>query len=543
MNVQRFLAPTSREAMNKVKASLGDAAVILSTRTTEDGFEVLAMTEEGLRALPGMDDGAPPVRAPQPAAAPQAPSRLQQRAADQLPAPQAFSASSSVAQDTETLAMSTLSFQDYVRERMLAKRRDMLQGEAPRAAASRSAAPQPQAPMANPPHAHAFDMQPQPQRAAPAARHAAAAMPAMPLGDDDIVLPFGPGAELGGRSPAPVAQHSGRNQPQAAAAAPASAAMTANEARLAGELSGLKALIEERFNTMSWLGDARQNPLQANLMLKFLRAGYSPTVARAVLERMPTDRTPADTFRWVQEVLARNLKTPTDNTALCDEGGIFALIGATGVGKTTTAAKLAAQCVKAYGANSVGLITLDSYRVAGYEQLRAYGRMLGVVSHLAHDRAALQDLLSLLANKRMVIIDTAGLGQRDPRIQDMLEVLETPKIRKMLVLNAGSHGDTLDDVLTAYKDTSLYGVILSKLDEAAKLGPALDALIRHQTVLRGVTTGQRVPEDWQRADAAALVRMSMGNNGKSAHDPQSTELGYFFAQPTHAPVKLDNWHV
>lgn len=464
MNVQRFLAPTSREAMNKVKASLGDAAVILSTRTTEDGFEVLAMTEEGLRALPGMDDGAPPARAPQPAAAPQAPSRLQQRAADQLPAPQAFSASSSVAQDTETLAMSTLSFQDYVRERMLAKRRDMLQGEAPRAAASRSAAPQPQAPMANPPHAHAFDMQQQPQRAAPAARHAAAAMPAMPLGDDDIVLPFGPGAELGGRSPAPAAQRNHRQQPLAAAAAPTGAAMTANEARLAGELSGLKALIEERFNTMSWLGDARQNPLQANLMLKFLRAGYSPTVARAVLERMPTDRTPTDTFRWVQEVLARNLKTPTDNTALCDEGGIFALIGATGVGKTTTAAKLAAQCVKAYGANSVGLITLDSYRVAGYEQLRAYGRMLGVVSHLAHDRAALQDLLSLLANKRMVIIDTAGLGQRDPRIQDMLEVLETPKIRKMLVLNAGSHGDTLDDVLTAYKDTSLYGVILSKPD-------------------------------------------------------------------------------
>lgn len=543
MNVQRFLAPTSREAMNKVKASLGDAAVILSTRTTEDGFEVLAMTEDGLRALPGMTDSAPPP-ARTVAAQPAAPSRLQQRAADQLPAQMAFSASSSVAQDTETLAMSTLSFQDYVRERMLAKRRDMLQGEAagqaPRATVQRAAAPQPSAPMAAPYHAPAFDTLP--ERANPVGR-SAAAVPAMPMGSDDIVLPFGPGAEMGGRSSgAPVAPRTAKAQPQPASTTSA-AAMTANEARLASELSGLKSLIEERFNTMSWLGDARQNPLQANLMLKFLRAGYSPTVARAVMERMPTDRTPAETFRWVQEVLARNLKTPSDNTALCDEGGVFALIGATGVGKTTTAAKLAAQCVKAYGANSVGLITLDSYRVAGYEQLRAYGRMLGVVSHLAHDRAALQDLLSLLANKRMVIIDTAGLGQRDPRIQDMLEVLETPKIRKMLVLNAGSHGDTLDDVLTAYKDTQLYGVILSKLDEAAKLGPALDALIRHQTVLRGVTTGQRVPEDWQRADATALVRMSMGNSGKSAHDPHSAELGYFFAQPTHAPVKLDNWHV
>ena len=188
MNVQRFLAPTSREAMNKVKASLGDAAVILSTRTTEDGFEVLAMTEEGLRALPGMDDGTPAARAPQPAAAPQAPSRLQQRAADQLPAPQAFSASSSVAQDTETLAMSTLSFQDYVRERMLAKRRDMLQGEAagqaPRATVQRAAAPQPSAPMAAPYHAPAFDTLP--ERANPVGR-SAAAVPAMPMGSDDIV--------------------------------------------------------------------------------------------------------------------------------------------------------------------------------------------------------------------------------------------------------------------------------------------------------------------------------------------------------------------
>ncbi len=128
---------------------------------------------------------------------------------------------------------------------------------------------------------------------------------------------------------------------------------------------------------------------------------------------------------------------------------MISLIGATGVGKTTTAAKLAAQCVQQYGADSVGLITLDTYRVSGYEQLRAYGRMLGVVAHLAHDRAALKDLLNLLANKRMVIIDTAGLGQRDQRIQDMLDVLDMPKIKKVLVLNAGAHGDTLDDVLTA----------------------------------------------------------------------------------------------
>ena len=121
-------------------------------------------------------------------------------------------------------------------------------------------------------------------------------------------------------------------------------------------------------------------------------------------------------------------------------------------------------------------------------------------------------------------------------------MLATPKIKKLLVLNAGSHGDTLDEVFNAYKGTQLHGVVLSKLDEAAKLGPAVDALIRHQVVLRGVSTGQRVPEDWQRPDAQALVRMSMASSGKSAHDPQTAELPFFFTDPVQAGVQLDAWH-
>ena len=213
------------------------------------------------------------------------------------------------------------------------------------------------------------------------------------------------------------------------------------------------------------------------------------------------------------------------------------------MGKTTTAAKLAAQCVKQYGAGSVGLVTLDSYRVSGYEQLRAYGRMLGVVAHLAHDRAALKDLLNLLANKRMVIIDTAGLGQRDQRIQDMLDVLDMPKVKRTLVLNAGAQGDTLDEVLTSFKASALHGVVLSKVDEAVKLGPALDALIRHQVVLRGVANGQRVPEDWQNPDAAALVRVAMGSEGKSAFDPVATDMGFYFSQASTRGIDLGASHV
>ena len=507
MNIQRFTAPTAREAMAKARHAFGDSAVILSSRATDDGFEVMAAAEESLATMSASVPKAPLGERLQP---------IRTRAAAQLPAPM----DDSVESDTEQMSMSTLSFQEYVRERMLRKRRAALGGDdgaeapqaqpEPRAAAPRAAAPRP------------APIQTQPKAAAPLN------VPVQRFNDAPEAAPIRTRASA---------------QPAFEDSVPPQRFADNGEGRMAVELSALKDMIEERFNTLAWLGSSKQNPIQSNLMLKLIRAGYSPAMARAVLERVPTDAGAPEAVRWVMDVLTRNLKVAAPGAGLCDEGGVISLIGATGVGKTTTAAKLAAQCVQQFGASSVGLITLDTYRVSGYEQLRAYGRMLGVVAHLAHDRAALKDLLALLENKRMVIVDTAGLGQRDQRIQDMLEVLDMPKVKKCLVLNAGAHGDTIDDVLTSFKASTLHGVVLSKVDEAVKLGPSLDALIRHQVVLRGVANGQRVPEDWQNPEAAALVRMSLGTDGKSAYDPVSTDMGFYYSQATSRGIQLGGAHV
>ena len=182
----------------------------------------------------------------------------------------------------------------------------------------------------------------------------------------------------------------------------------------------------------------------------------------------------------------------------------------------------------------MGLITLDTYRVGGHDQLRAYGRMLGVVAHLAHDKAALQDLLGLLAGKKMIIIDTTGVAPRDPRKDDILEVLNLPGIQHLLVANAGAHGDTLDEALAAFKRVGCKQAILSKVDEAVKLAPALDALIRHQLVLRGITNGQRVPEDLTRAQASDLVATSMRAHTKSAFDPSTLDMEFYFTDSSLA---------
>lgn len=477
MNIQRFTAPTSREAMAKARHAFGDSAVILSSRATEDGFEVMAASEESLTGV-----------TPQAPSAPSMPPIRTRPAA----APTGFD--DSVQSDTDTLAMSTLSFQEYVRERMLRKRRAALSGEEL--------------------------AEPAPVLRAPSLRMPTPQPPVMPARMASMADP----------EPAPIRTRAAASVPAWQDSVPPQRMDDGGQNRTAVELSALREMIEERFNTLAWLGSSKQNPVQSGLMLRLIRAGYSPAIARTMLERLPNELAALDAQRWIADTLTRNLKVAAPEASLCAEGGVVALIGATGVGKTTTAAKLAADCVSQYGNNSVGLITLDSYRVSGFEQLRTYGRMLGVVAHLAHDHAALKDLLNLLAGKRMVIIDTAGLGQRDQRIQEMLEVLDLPAIKKTLVLNAGAHGDTLDDVLTSFKASTLHGVVLSKVDEAVKLGPALDALIRHQVVLRGVANGQRVPEDWQDPDAGALVRMSLGSESKSAFDPLANEVGFYFSQ-------------
>jgi len=479
MNIQRFTAPTSREALAKARLAFGEGTLILSNRPTENGVEVVATAEDTLEQL-DQDAG----------------SRQRNGANSGKTAvfggnrkePSYQEVASQVEEDANQLSMSTLSFQDYVRERMV-RRRQESQGES------------------------GLIRIPQVPKTTPAERPAQTPMERKPSQTAQA-------QSMAAQAIATQATASGKSQ-------------TASQVTVIGierELHAMKDLIEDRFNTLNWLGQARQNPIQSNLMLKLIRAGYSPTLSRTILERMPESADASQAMQWVMDVLERNLRTDSSGVELQEEGGVFALIGATGVGKTTTAAKLAGLCAAQYGASSVGLITLDTYRVGAQEQLRAYGKMLGVVAHLAHDRAALQDLLGLLAGKKMVLIDTTGLAPRDPRKREMMDLLDIPDVKRLLVLNAGAHGDTLDDTVSHFKSPTAQAVILSKIDEAVKLGPALDAAIRHQLIVRGVTTGQRVPEDWEAANAGRLVRASMRSPGTSAYDPNATDLGFIFSQ-------------
>ena len=281
------------------------------------------------------------------------------------------------------------------------------------------------------------------------------------------------------------------------------------EQALLGELRAVKDLIEERFGALAFMEKLQRRPAEARLAQKLLDCGFSPMLVRKLAEGFKASN--GDETEWAAQILEKNLRTAAAGEAIEERGGVFALVGATGVGKTTTTAKIAAAFAARHGAAQLGLITLDAYRLGAHEQLRAYGRILGVPVHTAHDRASLDDLLELLAGKKMILIDTAGMAQRDTRTRELLDMLSHRSVQRLLVVNAASQGETIEDVLVAYRAPSCAGIVLSKLDEAIKLGPALDAAIRHRLTVVGIANGQRVPGGLasavgQRARAACDAR-------------------------------------
>ena len=530
MNVKRFTARTSRDALSLVRQALGDDAVVLSTKPSVDGVEVLAMAPEGMRQVEQLAAKAPMVSATSAASAKSLAARV-----EQLPA-------APIDEDVAKLSMSTLSFQDYVRERLLRRRQNAINPRdaraepasapaqhvanervvsQPAAAMPRLAEPEP-APAAAPASVLEQRMSERTQAAAPALR------------DTQRDVQREVQREMPREMPRETARPAQDIHVPGLADEFAPQSARRDQQDMMNELRSMKGLIEERFGALAFMEKMQRQPAQARMTQKLLDCGFSPALIRKLGDSLPAQV--ADESVWAANVLEHNLSTAEGEAPLEDQGGVYALVGATGVGKTTTTAKIAAAFATKYGASNLGLITLDAYRIGAHEQLRAYGRILGVPVHTAHDRASLEDLLELLGGKKMVLIDTAGMAQRDSRTRELLDMLSHRSIKKLLVVNAASQGETIEDVIIAYRASACAGVVLSKMDEAVKLGPALDALIRHRVKVIGVANGQRVPEDWHRLSANALVHRALRASGGSAYKLDASDVNLIFTAPHGSAV-------
>lgn len=315
-----------------------------------------------------------------------------------------------------------------------------------------------------------------------------------------------------------MAEEAAASLAQAAPRAPAAAAAlpaAPGADRVLSELHSMRSMIEERLASVMWSDQQRRDPVRGRLLRTMLGAGFSARLAKAMLERLPAGGSSADGEAFVRAELLRALPVQDDDEALLAEGGVYALVGPTGVGKTTTTAKLAARCVLRFGADKLALVTTDGYRIGAYEQLRIYGQILGVPVHAVKDAANLELLLADLRDKHMVLIDTVGMSQRDRAVSDQIAMLcgLGRPVKRLLLLNGASHGDTLNEVVYAYQHAApgneLAGCIFTKLDEAVSHGALLDTVIRHRLRVHYVCDGQQVPENLVVANARQLVESAL----------------------------------
>lgn len=324
-----------------------------------------------------------------------------------------------------------------------------------------------------------------------------------------------------------------RSRPAPAPAAPAADTRALDSMRF--ELNGLRELLEVQLGSLAWSQLQGSRPEQANLWRRLQRIGLSGPLARDLLALITEINEPRQAWRMLLAHLARMIQTP--EVEPLEEGGVIAMVGPAGMGKTTTLAKLAARYVLKYGAQNIALVSMDSYRIGAQEQLKTLGRILNVsVTHVDPGQSLAQALDPLL-RKRVVLIDTAGLQASDPALRMQLESLAGRGIRakNYLVLATTSQKQVLTAAYHSYKRCGLAGCILTKLDETASLGEVLSLAISHELPVAYLTDGPRIPDDLHLPRRHQLVSRAV--SVQMQEEPSEEAMADMFADLYHSPSK------
>jgi flagellar biosynthesis protein FlhF len=309
------------------------------------------------------------------------------------------------------------------------------------------------------------------------------------------------------QEPAPNQAASLAGALQNARAENAKQAASLDVSHVINELRSMRGMLESQLAEISWDSRQKREPFKSSVLREMLSVGFSASLARYLVDKLPANGNAKSGLDWAKTILARNLIVTDNENEILEKGGVYALVGPTGVGKTTTTAKLAARCVMRHGPSKLALITTDGYRIGGYEQLRIYGKILGVMVHSVKDESDLRIALDELRGKHTVLIDTVGMSQRDKMVADQVAMLSSAgsQVKRLLCLNSTSTGETLNEVVRAYQGGGLAGCIMTKLDEAATIGSVLDVIIRNKMNLFYMASGQRVPEDLHVANPHYLI--------------------------------------
>ena len=580
MKIKRFVAPDMRSAMNLVRKEHGPDAVILSNRRIEEGVEIVAAAnyDEGAvqRALEAARKDVAPAPAPRPRnaadaviaavtrrkptvvaaepvaattsavaalarAAVGATGRTLDTANEIVPPPgsSGFAATLARAATAPAAGMNALPEQIFAPFNV-----EQAAAASPALAQAEPVAAEPAAAAVAPPINRArfiidppLDDEPHFQMHVPAA---AVAMPPLPVSVTvppalpvaEVVAPVVPQplaavAEVRADIPAPVAvTEPAQAQPQPAAELVVVQRDDEEIRQLRHEVAGMRHVIEREMHRFTD-ERLRGSPVRAAALDLMDEYGFDAGISRDVAMQIPLD-TEAHRGRGLMlGLLSRKLPiAPVDPL---ESGGVIALVGPTGAGKTTTIAKLASRFAEKHAARDVALVTTDTGRIGAREQLYGFGRQLGIAVHEANSGSDLNQLLERLQDYKLVLIDTAGLGPRDRALAAQLQWLRAAEqIRTLLVLPANTSFGDMDEVVRRFSAANPQGVVLSKLDETGRFGTALSVAVDHRLPITWVTDGQDVPEDLHRASAANLV-LRLEDLRRAADMPCNPELNHAVA--------------
>jgi flagellar biosynthesis protein FlhF len=299
--------------------------------------------------------------------------------------------------------------------------------------------------------------------------------------------------------------------------------------RMQRELRTLRALVERQLSGIAWRDFDYEHPIQAALVRALSGIGLAPRFARSVASDISDDLDFEAAWRRCLGVLAHQLNVA--QSGFLDHGGSVAFVGPPGAGKSTVLAKCAAQFALKHGETSVAIVTTDDVRLAAHQQLRSFGRILGIAVRTAFGADAILECLARLTRYRLVLIDTPGLPPQDPRMQALLGALKAKplSVQTQLVLSATTDYRTLLREVGAYRAAQPAGWILTKLDLAAQLGGAITVLAEQRLPLTYVCAGQRIPDDLEPARAHRIVARAVHMGKRSTEAVDSLEFEQAFA--------------
>jgi len=296
-------------------------------------------------------------------------------------------------------------------------------------------------------------------------------------------------------------------------------------AKMADELKAVKQLLENQLSGLAWNQTENQDPNKIALIKRLVKIGIGWDLAQKLVSKVDAKNDQA----W-REILAHiELMVPIDEKDIIESGGTIALVGPTGVGKTTTIAKIASRFVMRNSPNQIALVTTDCYKIGAQAQLKTFAELMGVPVHVVSSDGEMLSLLSALASKKLILIDTAGISQKDIRLSQQLtkQRAGVTHIRNYLVISAATQLSVMNDIVKSFGEVGLKGCILTKVDEALQLGNVLTVLIEHQLSLSYLSGGQRVPEDLEPVRVRDLLdkALVLGQQNTAEHHEDAFRLG------------------